>query len=337
MMKQSESIPAAPAPSDRRAELLARLSRFELTASAEGAYRLPISLAGEHGIRIDVVTRSEALFGRMREYFDAHIGLGPADCEVLAEPLPSPSLWEDVDPEFDVRGNAVIQRDFVARRLGRASLSAQERVAALVAPGLDDSFHNLLRWVAPPLLLGRQAFLLHGAAVVRDGRGYVFFGHSEAGKSTSVGLISRSDPSAILLGDDGVLIRMVEGIPWVHAAPLGCGYSRLAPPAVGAPLDGLFTLRQDRKHRIEPLPAGQGTAQLLASVMNVDFDEDAPAKIDLATRFALSSCGVRRLRFSKDAGFWPLVLADSATRSRHSFPPLVPERRVSPHVQDPQA
>lgn len=282
------------------------------------------------GVRIDLLSASPAFLSRAGEYFSGFLGSGSPEGELRAEPLTlpgTPGLWEDDDPEFDVRAPRVIQRDFAARRLspepGGGSVPAEsgmtpERAVAWVSPGLDDAFHNLLRWFVPPLLLKKSAFLLHGAAVVRDGRGYVFFGHSEAGKSTSVALITGSDPGAIPLGDDGVIVQMREqdgrSVPWVHAAPLGCGYSRAAPPALSAPIAGFYSLAQDETDRIEGLPASSGALALFASAMSVDFGEENEAKLALAHRFAAAAPGIRRLHFRKSAEFWNLVTRESERR-----------------------
>ena len=286
---------------DRRSFLLQNIREKPFCDSGG---RINLSIAG---VRVDWITSSRPLQQSIREYFREYISdEGEPVAELCAEPFSEsgfPSLWEDADPEFDIREDSVVQRDFVARWV------ASRRAVALVAPGEDDAIHNLLRWFLPRALLSKSAFLLHGAAVIRDGRGYVFFGQSGAGKSTTVSMIGASDPESRVIGDDGVIVQMKRTgdgreVPWVFAAPLGCGYSREAPPAISAPISGLFALAQDRMDAVESMSRTQGTAALLASAMTVRMDESIDDRFDLARRFAESNCSIRRLRLKKSPEFW---------------------------------
>ncbi|MCM2323268.1 MAG: hypothetical protein NDJ90_08390 [Oligoflexia bacterium] len=273
--------------------------------------RVPLRIAG---VRVDLLSASAAFRTRVESYFRDFRGEGPAEGELRMEPLSDAeaSLWDDPNPEFEIQNRQVVQRDFAARRLAPSPGAAMERAVAWAAPELDDAFHNLLRWFTPPLLLRNNAFLLHGAAVIRDGRGYVFFGHSEAGKSTSIALITQADSAALPLGDDGVIIQMKGDVPWVHAAPLGCGYSREAPPAASAPIAGLYALRQSDHDSLEPLAPATAAAALFASAMSVDFEESNEAKLELALRFASTQPGIQRLHFRKNPAFWSLILDKTA-------------------------
>jgi hypothetical protein len=288
---------------NRRARLLELLSQTEFPAAAP---RLAIEIAG---VRLDLLIADARLMARASAYFEAYRGEGPAVAELSLAPAFAEELWEDVDPEFRIEGPWVIQRDFAARRLtARASEACAERAVARLAPGIDDAFHNLLRWFLPPLLLRRGAFLLHGAGVVRDGRGYVFFGQSGAGKSTSVSLIVGSDPAAQVLGDDAVIVAVdAEGARWLHSAPLGSGYTREAPPALRAPLARLCALKQDERVASETLAISEAMAALLASAMSVGHGDALEERLDLAERFAREGSRVERLSFTKDPEFWNTI------------------------------
>lgn len=287
----------------RREKLIERVQRLEF--DGHGA-RIPLRIAE---VRLDLITRSDPVARFVENYFSDYVtGSDPAEAELEVEHWPESSLWEDPDPEFEIRGDAVIQRDFAARKLSSA------RAVALAGVEIEDAVHNLLRWFVPSLLLRRSAFLLHGAGVVKDGKGYVFFGQSGAGKSTSVSLVSSTDPRALVIGDDAVIVQMRgqmrgEG-PVLYAAPLGCGYSHSAPPPVSVPLAGLYALEQSDGHAVEYLPPSRGAASLLASAMCVRFEDAVEERMDLALRFASSRCGVRRLHFRRDGGFWNEVRAD---------------------------
>lgn len=301
---------------ERRAELLSRLdipAPGSITSGGASPFagapdRIPLRIGGA---RLFFSTSSPSLARRVKEYFQEYIApLDAADTctdvlpEVHAEPLHGPDLWEEEDPEFEVLENKVIQRDFVARSLG------ESQAIAWVAPELDDAIHNLFRWFLPPVLLKQDALLLHSAAVIRDGEGFVFFGPSGAGKSTSSGLISQADPEAIVIGDDAAILRIENGQAFVTSAPLGCGYSRKAPPSMSAPLRGLFTLRQDSLHRIAEIPLPEALTQLLSQIMGAGIGQpdQAELQMELALRFCTLSPRVKRLHFRKEPGFWPMIL-----------------------------
>ena len=216
-------------------------------------------------------------------------------------PEPYSLLWEDEDPEFSTQESRVYQRDFAAERV------SPTLARAILAPGIDDSFHNLLRWFLPPLLLQGNTFLVHGAGVISEGRAFAFFGPSGAGKSTISSLISSADETVTVLGDDAILLTLKGNTPWLVAAPLGSGYSRDAPPPLSAPLLGIYSLEQSTENQILPIPIVAGAARLIASAMNLRFDRDTEARLDLAARFASSSIAIQTLRFQKSPSIWSFL------------------------------
>ncbi len=313
---------------DRRSHLLQELSTTQFDP---GGTRIALRIAG---VRLDLLTRAEGTIQRLRTYFADYLASdGDAVCELALEPItPSgdlPELWVDEDPEFDFRGEYVVQRDFAARRLVSVG-DWRARAVALISDESDDSFHNLLRWLMPNLLLTRNAFLMHAAGVVRDGRGYIFFGQSGAGKSTCASLIHASDDEATLLGDDAVIIAMTQAGPVVHAAPLGCGYSRIAPPAISAPLVGLLSLRKDKVEHLTSLTRSEIVAALLGSAMHTSTSDLATERFDLAMRFASLNGAVRALHFTLDPAFWPLVQKEISCRPANPRPQSPRPNIVSP-------
>lgn len=219
----------------------------------------------------------------------------------------TPFVSENPDAEFHLHGRGVRQRDFFAVRT-----SPHESVA-LISHETMDAVHNLLRWFLPPLLLEKDAFLLHAGAVVRGGgdlndRGYVFFGESGAGKSTSVNLITESDPGSTALGDDAVIVALNgRGGLTLYPAPMGCGYSRSAPPNRPAPVESWFELVHADDHRIDTFSSTGGTVSLLAAAMSLDPADAPDRKLRLARRMT-EALAPNRLSFRRDAGFWSMIL-----------------------------
>ena len=297
-------------PMSRETELFSQVDVARRTPSATLMPPLALTIAS---VPLAIQTGDEAILDYARDYYREY--LTPRARPILSLSVGvlrgREGLWEDEDAEFHSHGDGwVRQRDFAAHWRG-------DRVHALLSPEISDGLHNLLRWVLPGLLLPRRAFLLHGGAVV-DGSGgaHVFFGVSGAGKSTCAGIIQRLDPAARLLGDDAVIVAVENGVTMAFAAPLGCGYSRGAPPPLAAPLRSLCALRQSRRTGLEPLAPGRGAALLLGSAMGLDFLAEGEARLALAEEFARSAPGVSRLEFQLNGDFWPLMAGKAGSHGR---------------------
>ena len=102
-------------------------------------------------------------------------------------------------------------------------------------------------WLAP-LLADRNAVLLHSAAVILNGRGLLFVGHSSAGKSTTVGMLKGK---AEILCDDRNVARLWKDGWRVHGTWSHGDVAEVSPAA--APLCAILFLQQDMRNAIEQL------------------------------------------------------------------------------------
>lgn len=288
-------------------EILAELRGISFDPAAPGL-RLAIGPC-----TVTLRSNSPHLLDQVGRYFKAYLSEGPSDGELYVELSGHPELWGSEDAEFHFKntpdGLLVFQRDFCALRDGGKNAKSGERAVALLGPEVDDAYHNLLRWFASTLLIRKNALLLHGSGIVRDGNGYVFFGQSGAGKTTSVGLIEERDPDALVIGDDVLIIEAAQTGPVLHTAPLGSGYTHEPPPRRRVPIAGLFALQQDSEDRIEGVPPAEQLARLTGSAMAGFFEENGAAALELAARIVGESpSGVKKLHFRKSADFWKLIL-----------------------------
>ncbi len=203
---------------------------------------------------------------------------------------------EDPDPGFEVRGDMVLQRDFVARRL-----SPREAVIAAKADSSDGLF-NALRWFLPPALLSRGALVAHSAAVIgNDGRAHVFLGHSGAGKST----IASFAGNRVVLGDDINLIRVGELGATVEPALLGQARfdrDRIDKPA---PLAGFYWLRQSSEVQVRALGPGE-LARALVHTFLLSDSSLASALMERLVQLVRQVPGFE-LSFRRDADFWRVI------------------------------
>jgi MoaA/NifB/PqqE/SkfB family radical SAM enzyme len=112
-------------------------------------------------------------------------------------------------------------------------------------------------WLGP-LLADRHAVLLHSAAVILNGRGLIFVGRSEAGKSTTVHLLKHaaclSGPetaSVEILCDDRNILRRWDSGWRVHGTWSHGAIAEVSPAS--APLDAVLFLEQASQNRLVPL------------------------------------------------------------------------------------
>jgi MoaA/NifB/PqqE/SkfB family radical SAM enzyme len=111
-------------------------------------------------------------------------------------------------------------------------------------------------WLAP-LLADRNAVLMHSAAVILNGQGLLFVGHSDAGKSTTVTMLKNGGQAQgapfeveVLCDDRNIARRWEEG--WrVHGTWSHGDVEDVS--SASAPLRAILFLHQDSRNAITPL------------------------------------------------------------------------------------
>jgi hypothetical protein len=98
------------------------------------------------------------------------------------------------------------------------------------------------------ILADREACFIHSAGIVLDGKGYLFVGHSSAGKSTITRMFSGR--AEILCDDRNIIRRRPDGYKvygsWSHG-----DIPDVSPG--GAPLEAIFFLNQAKENRLVPM------------------------------------------------------------------------------------
>ena len=111
------------------------------------------------------------------------------------------------------------------------------------------------------LALG-EGIELHALGLVdQDSSGYLFLGHSGAGKSTTARLWMRQ-PGVRLLSDDRVILRQHNGSFRMYGTPWH-GDAGVSSPS-SAPLSAIFFLEQAPQHELLPISQSQAAAELFA-------------------------------------------------------------------------
>jgi len=156
-------------------------------------------------------------------------------------------------------------------------------------------------------LLAFQAggLMLHAAGIVREGKAYLFFGHSGSGKTT----VSRLSVDDIVLNDDLVLL-MSEGDGWqVYGTPFW-NPSQVKPSNRHAPLAGLYRLVQAPEVCLREIEKSEAVAELISNVPVVSADLWRGPETLSRLRQLAGAFPVCKLYFLPDDSFWDVIRLD---------------------------
>lgn len=204
------------------------------------------------------------------------------------------------DGGFDIADGLITGRYDVAARHGEIRAKA-----TLLRGRLMRIWEQILyqAYVSARRIRGDNSILIHSAAVVADGQGFLFVGPSESGKSTAA-MNSRDHH---VLGDEMSLVE--EGRDGLEVVgTLFNGTFKEKRPG-RAPLAGVFILQQADRHALAPIGRAEAAAALSTEIVppvgldDVPDNTTVPAMIDTAADL-LSRTEVCRLELLPDPGFW---------------------------------
>ena len=189
---------------------------------------------------------------------------------------------------------------------GRLSLSRRAADLALVEESgalFDRGLENYLRTLTASLVLERGGLLVHAAAVVRDGRGYLFFGPSGSGKTT----VTRLSPGDTVLSDDLALVLPAGNGFAVAGIPFGMAHHRVPDTNDSFPLVALLRLVQSKDVLRQPLAGARALAELSSCLPFCMQDRSEAARaLENAGRL-LGAVPAWRLFFREDDAFWKVM------------------------------
>jgi hypothetical protein len=218
-------------------------------------------------------------------------------------PLPGPGgtpviqLEEESEGRFRIRSHW--QDGWVDLVSGKGELTLTDRHEIELRMSLE----NFLRVACQLFLPERTSFLMHSAGILDDGRCYLFFGHSGAGKSTVTEL---SEPRRAL-SDDMVLIDASGRSVMAHAVPFFGLYPMKERVRGAYPVAGAFRLRKDARDELVSLGTARAAATVSASVPFVqDLGLNRADLTDVITEVC-RRVPVYDLHFTRSNRFWEVI------------------------------
>ncbi len=151
-----------------------------------------------------------------------------------------------------------------------------------------------------------DTFLVHSAGVIRNGKGYLFVGASEKGKSTIAGLskdyhVLNDEINLVMLTESGIFIDGTPFNGFFHDKHVG-----------HAPLKAVFLLEHGRRHELSQVSPAESVKTIMSQIVPpVGLDETMThmTKIkmfDYAEKIE-QNIPVTRLSFKRDDGFWNVI------------------------------
>jgi hypothetical protein len=133
------------------------------------------------------------------------------------------------------------------------------------------------------LLTINSGFILHGCAMVLDGKAYVFSGRKGAENNTIGRLWLKR--GATILGDEQIILRLQDGKVWVYGSP----WSRKASECVNEKyaVEAIYCIDHGEMNQMTPmLPAGAVRALFSKIYMATAFKEDVPVLLSTCQQIA---------------------------------------------------
>lgn len=230
-----------------------------------------------------------------------------------------PARWSitlTYDPTLSIEARPWIRHEGLRTHFEIAGhtgwIDLAQRVATVSTPS-DEWAHSALERVMAFVCMQElprhhDALLLHGAGIVIDGRGYVFFGASGRGKST-VCRLARG--RGTVLTDENVIIHLTAEGAMLSSSPFwgfGTPASEIQQvPYQQVPLEALYGLRHAPDFSLTRLSASEAALALLSSEkVATERTSSAEAWLAVVERL-IERVPIYQLGFRPTEALWPFL------------------------------
>jgi len=170
---------------------------------------------------------------------------------------------------------------------------------------IQGAIMNGIMFVLSNVLVYNKGIMLHGSAVQKEDQGWLFLGHSGAGKTTITRLL-RPD---FCFSDDGVIIKEDKGRIYAYVSPFNQlkRQRHCDPRAVErGEIKGLFLLKKDMHIKFSPVRKNELMSVLVCWLIHFFkyMDMRTAHKAFLNARDLISIIPSCRLHFTKSRKVW---------------------------------
>ena len=172
---------------------------------------------------------------------------------------------------------AVFERDF---RRGKVYVELTRRDLAAYPYPLSAPLDRVL---FVNIVTHGLGLMLHACGIVQNGKGYIFAGPSNSGKSTLSRLWAKAS-EATILGDECLVLRKKGSQFWVYGTPWVGEAGFLS--SLGAPVEGVFFIRHLAQNALDPITPNRAAEQFLSQSILTPYDPIAvQSGLDLCLDF----------------------------------------------------
>jgi hypothetical protein len=199
----------------------------------------------------------------------------------------------------------------VRRDAGKIEISRHDTFARSVDGGKswrvriisnEFAFDSFLRVLLTLRLVEQDGFLIHASAQVRNGKGCIFTGKSEAGKTT----ISNLGSDNLVLCDELPMVRKVNGTYQVFGTPFWGQFGK-GTVTDSSPTNALFFLNKAAHNRTTEISPSKAFPRLLQTTLFFSTDRDLVNRLMSIVIDFLATVPSHDLYFLPEPGVWDAV------------------------------
>jgi len=272
----------------------------------------PISIVLEiAGISIRICTENFQLTASAKERFKKFIS-PHNDYFLNLDVHLSPKIhFPNADGTEDFFNNQVFQNEkcTIYSNYFTGYIAIEKNYGKLICADYDPLswLEHFLRIAYAVVVLKKGALLFHGAGLVKNENGFVFFGPSGCGKST----VTELSQPCTTLGDDLIVIKKNNNHFYIHATPFNSEKNDFLLTNTNSSIKSFYRLIQNKTTFIKEMSQANATAELLSSISSVNKNYDGSlTAIDLCSEI-VNQIPCYEMHFTRDNKFWRYVNGNS--------------------------
>jgi hypothetical protein len=267
------------------------------------------------GVGVAIFCPEPSWLERLKQLYQLFIGTGSPALILQIQ------LCDHLDPEVMPSDELSFEGQVTTLRSPtyHGFINIQDRTAQICTRAIHpiEDIDYFLRVTYAVLAFQAGGLLFHGAGILHNHKGYLFFGHSGVGKTT----VARLSSGDQILNDDLVILMPSQIMPdltiaqpvgkdaqsWsIHSTPFW-NPSQVSPNRLSVKLAAMFQLVQDDYVYLEPLGKGQALAELVASLPVIPMDAHQGLNILDRMESLQKQVPIYNLHFLPDASFWRVI------------------------------